>query len=220
MSRLSSHVLLLLTALSGIVSSACQSGGVGDPCIPEDEYNKNFSGYQVTEVNVESRSFQCETRVCLVANFQGRVSCPFGQPGLATVDPTKGPMADPNIAADDKCYLPGTKEDGTNAVTVPVTPQLIDRSPDSAVYCSCRCAGDDSNASYCSCPSGYLCQPLVNAFVSGGGAHLVGSYCIKDGTQVNNPTTEENNPTCSLTNAATMQARPAGCGTEKHPDGI
>jgi ankyrin repeat protein len=30
-------------------------------------------------VNVESRSFQCETRLCLAANFQGRVSCPYGQ---------------------------------------------------------------------------------------------------------------------------------------------
>jgi hypothetical protein len=212
--------LLLLTALSGIVSSACQAGGVGDPCVPEDEYNKNFSGYNVTEVNVESRSFQCETRVCLVANFQGRVSCPFGQPASATVDPKVGPVADTNIAADDRCYLPGTKEADPNAIGVPVLPQLLQRPPDKAVYCSCRCAGPDSNAQYCSCPSGYVCQKLVDAFISGGGGQLAGSYCIKDGTQVDDPTKLQTSASCSANNAATFQARPAGCGTNKHPNGI
>ena len=58
---------------------ACQSGGVGDPCTPEDEYSPQFSGFKVTEENIESRSFQCETRICLVNHFQGRVSCPLGQ---------------------------------------------------------------------------------------------------------------------------------------------
>jgi len=61
------------------VPLACQSGGVGDPCTPEDEYNPQFSGFKVTEENIESRSFQCETRICLVNHFQGRVSCPLGQ---------------------------------------------------------------------------------------------------------------------------------------------
>ena len=63
----------------GVFSAGCQSGGIGDPCTPEDEYQKYFSGYAVSEVNIESRSFQCETRLCLVNHFQGRVSCPYGQ---------------------------------------------------------------------------------------------------------------------------------------------
>src|SRR5215471_20754396 len=99
--RLPTNLLLLITALTGIISSACESGGVGDPCIPEDEYKKNFSGYAETEVNVESRSFQCETRVCLVANFRGRVSCPYGQPPTSA---TMGTVA-PNLDPDDYCYL-------------------------------------------------------------------------------------------------------------------
>jgi hypothetical protein len=57
----------------------CEVSGVGDPCIPEDEYLRDFPGYEIQEVNIESRSFQCETRVCLVNHFQGRVSCPYGQ---------------------------------------------------------------------------------------------------------------------------------------------
>src|SRR5215471_18426891 len=111
--RLPTNLLLLITALSGIISSACQSGGVGDPCIPEDEYKKNFSGYAETEVNVESRSFQCETRVCLVANFRGRVSCPYGQPA-AGMNQTG---VAPGLNADDYCYLPGTKRDDVNKIT-------------------------------------------------------------------------------------------------------
>ena len=54
--------------LLGLVALGCTPGGVGDPCTPEDEFFDNFSGFDIGEVNVESRSFQCETRVCLVAN--------------------------------------------------------------------------------------------------------------------------------------------------------
>src|SRR5690349_2867618 len=75
----------------GVFPIACQSGGVGDPCTPEDEYNTQFPGFKLAEENIESRSFQCATRICLVNHFQGRVSCPYGQ------DPNKvkycnGPM--------------------------------------------------------------------------------------------------------------------------------
>ncbi len=52
----------LLLAM-GLLGTGCEVGGVGDPCIPEDEYRPDFPGYAKDEVNVESRSFQCETRV-------------------------------------------------------------------------------------------------------------------------------------------------------------
>jgi hypothetical protein len=72
----------------GAIPLACQSGGVGDPCTPEDEYSPQFSGFKVTEENIESRSFQCKTRICLVNHFQGRVSCPLGQdPPLTCAGP-------------------------------------------------------------------------------------------------------------------------------------
>jgi len=220
LSRLYSKVLLLLTAMSGIVSAACQAGGVGDPCIPEDEYNKNFSGYSETEVNVESRSFQCETRVCLVANFRGRVSCPFGQPAAAQPDSSGRIVADPNTALDDRCFLPGTKEDMSNEIAVPVEAQLKARLPDKAVYCSCRCDGPDKNAQYCDCPSGYTCQKLVDAYGTMGGAQLAGSYCIKDGTAVPDPTQLTSTTSCDqLPDAQKYQPPPTGCGV-KHPAGL
>jgi hypothetical protein len=81
---------LLSVSAIAIVPLACQSGGVGDPCIPEDEYSADFSGFKVSEENIESRSFQCETRICLVNHFQGRVSCPLGQPPQVACGPSEG----------------------------------------------------------------------------------------------------------------------------------
>jgi hypothetical protein len=161
-------ISLLATALLGLLPLACQPGGVGDPCTPEDEYTQNFAGYDPKEVNVESKSFQCETRVCLVNHFQGRVSCKYGQ-----AKPAAG-MAGP-------CHVPG---DPKLPITEQVTPQLVKRQADAAVYCSCRCDGPDSNARYCKCPSGYACEHLVDQLsIPGAKGQLAGSYCVRDGTE-------------------------------------
>src|SRR6478609_1182648 len=102
---------LLATALLGLFPLACKPGGVGDPCIPEDEYGLTFPGYNAKEVNVESKSFQCETRVCLGNHFQGRVSCKYGQ---------ADPAGDPSKAS---CHVPG---DPNKPILVKVDPQLED----------------------------------------------------------------------------------------------
>ncbi len=162
---------LLATALLSLFPLACQPGGVGDPCTPEDEYNDNFPGYAAKEVNVESKSFQCETRVCLVNHFQGRVSCKYGQ---ATAG-VKG------VPGSSNCTVPGAP---SLPITTVVEPQLDKRQADTAVYCSCRCDGDDKNARYCKCPSGYACDHLVDDLHLGGG-QLAGSYCVRDSTQYN-----------------------------------
>src|SRR5450432_1901546 len=161
-------ISLLATALLGLLPLACQPGGVGDPCTPEDEYEPSFPGYQPTEVNTESKSFQCETRLCLVNHFQGRVSCKYGQ----TTAQAMGTAA---------CHVPG---DAKLPITVQVSPQLRARQADAAVYCSCRCDGPDSSARYCKCPSGYACEHLVDALgIPGAKAQLAGSYCVRDGTE-------------------------------------
>src|SRR4051812_29656954 len=79
---LSGLLAVISVAAVGFLPIACQSGGVGDPCTPEQEYDPQFPGYKVAEENIESRSFQCQTRICLVNHFQGRVSCPMGQAAL------------------------------------------------------------------------------------------------------------------------------------------
>ena len=90
----------------------CPSSGVGDPCIPEDEYKENFSGFKITEENVESRSFQCQTRICLVNHFQGRVSCPRGQYAPVTCDP-----ANPSACTGDEVCTPSVKGTACTDVT-------------------------------------------------------------------------------------------------------
>jgi hypothetical protein len=171
----------LVLALAAL---GCNPGGVGDPCTPEDEYRQNFNGFQVTETNAESRSFQCETRLCLVNHFQGRVSCRLGQ-GDPKMTPTFAP----------RCSIPGTRavtaaEDPNAAnhpdnIQVEVPPELVKRQTDQAVYCSCRCDGPEANARYCECPEGFQCEPLVDDLQIPGSekSQLPGSYCIRAGSK-------------------------------------
>lgn len=166
--------------LVALAATGCEAQGIGDPCIPEDEYRANFSNFAVSEAYIESRSFQCETRLCLVNHFQGRVSCPYGQ--------TPEDLSQP-ADAKERCRLPGTDGvDADEAIDVAVKPWLVERAPDESVYCSCRCDGPDPNASYCECPSGYACEELVpllgaNQQSSATRQQLAGSYCIKAGTK-------------------------------------
>lgn len=172
---------LLATGLLGL---GCEPGGVGDPCTPEDEYTTDFTGFSVEQVNVESKSFQCLTRVCLVNHFQGRVSCPYGQTeemAATCQDPANCMPGTPEHAAS--CRVPG--QDGSDVndrISVAVSPQRAERQTDKAVYCSCRCAGPDPNANYCECPSGFSCTELVDNLGIGKG-QLAGSYCVKNGTR-------------------------------------
>jgi hypothetical protein len=176
--------------LLGLAALGCTPGGVGDPCTPEDEYQQNFNGFQVTETNVESRSFQCETRLCLVNHFQGRVSCRLGQSssvGAPYSDPPTNAVA--NADWKPQCSIPGTAVDRTNRnspdnINVEVKAQLSQRQTDKAVYCSCRCDGPDKNARYCECPEGFQCEPLVaNLKITSGSGQLAGSYCIRSGSK-------------------------------------
>lgn len=162
-----------------MASPGCSDQGVGDPCTPEQEFDPQFNGFDEKEVNVESKSFQCRTRICLVNHFRGRVSCPYGQ----------GPEGQPPTGAD-ACKIPGTDQavsgnpnDLTKKASVP--PQCVDRAADKAVYCSCRCADINGNRpgdqTFCDCPDGFTCERLVTS-IGKGNEGLTGSYCIKSGT--------------------------------------
>jgi len=186
--------LFLLAA----ISPGCKDEGVGDPCTPEQEYDPSFLGFDEKEVNVESKSFQCRTRICLVNHFRGRASCTYGQ----SVDGVP-PMGTP--APNDKgCVVPGTSDkitgltDPANPMSFAdpkkkalVSPQCRDRAADKTVYCSCRCAdinGDQpSDQTFCTCPDGFSCTPLVTS-IGAGNEGLTGSYCIKSNTAYNKDT--------------------------------
>ncbi len=212
--------------LVGLAALGCTPGGVGDPCTPEDEYQQDFGGFQVTETNVESRSFQCETRLCLVNHFQGRVSCRLGQSAGegAPYDLSQGEEAPPRGNAPEnpnwspKCSIPGTAVDRTdrqspNNIRVQVPAQLQNRQAEKAVYCSCRCDGPEKNARYCECPDGFQCEELVDNLKIPGGAQLAGSYCVRSGSQwnpnVNDPRDCKDNPSAC---GCTGNPYPSECG--------
>jgi len=217
--------LAATVAIGVLTGTGCQSTGVGDPCTPEQEYDPSFLGFAASEVSVESKSFQCQTRLCLVNHFQGRVSCPYGQDvtgaplsGTTTCtnsDPRPdgtAPACSGQTAQNWGCCAPGTNApisgwDPTcvgpeppspfdspcsmsggdlSACNARVLPQCTNRTADSAVYCSCRCADVNGQttdgANYCTCPDGFSCTQLVSS-IGATDSGLTGAYCIKNGTQ-------------------------------------
>jgi hypothetical protein len=217
MKRLSRAAVLVLAAWAFAVGGACSGDTsmntgtvpVGTACIPSEELNPTFAGFDASSVNVESGAKTCAPGVCLVAYFRGRVTCPYGQ--AASTMATGTPVVDPNLPADDLCYVAGAGQDAAHRIQVPVAPQLVNRSPDTAVYCSCRCAGPNPSATYCACPTGYLCKDLIDS----GGEPFQGSYCIKAETAVTDVGALNGGPSCDPSN---VQPRPVGCG-DKQPTG-
>ncbi len=196
--------LAAFVAITSVSAQGCKASGVGDPCIPEQEYDPTFLGFDPQEVNVESKSFQCLTRLCLVNHFRGRVTCPYGQdktgtmlPGIDGASsgafPPGGDLQKPPNPVGP-CLIPGGTNPATDNITGNLTtdpadgaqvhPQCIDREAANTVYCSCRCAdanGKTDNGVFCTCPDGFTCSQLVNP-VGVTDVGLTGAYCIKKGT--------------------------------------
>lgn len=195
-------VIAVAGAVAVFAGTGCKQTGVGDPCTPEQEFQPTFQGFNPQEVNVESKSFQCQTRLCLVNHYQGRVSCPYGQKGGNAPD-----------GAKDPCYVPGSKDaitgnpqDTTNGKTV--QPNCLDRTADKAVYCSCRCQNvdgrTDDGANYCTCPDGFHCSQLVTS-IGPSDTGLTGGYCVKDGTDYNRANSCGQNCDATQKNCGTTQ---------------
>lgn len=187
-------VIAVAAGLTVLAGPGCKATGVGDPCTPEQEFDETFTGFDVDQVNVESKSFQCQTRLCLVNHFQGLTHCPYGQD-----DTGKS-----NQVGVDGCKVPtGTgKEVIGQGGKRAVFPQCLPRLADKTVYCSCRCANingkTDDGANYCQCPDGFSCTQLVTS-IGGGDVGLTGAYCIKSGTDYDrNTISNPCKPTCDL----------------------
>ncbi len=179
-SRLLLAALLLGSGATIISAPGCSATGVGDPCVPEQEYDQTFLGFSERQVNVESKSFQCQTRLCLVNHFRGRVSCPYGQRKDGSPISTTKPCVVPGTNDAKVTGKPNTPEGAE------VPPQCLNRVTDKAVYCSCRCANaagkTDDGANYCACPDGFACEQLVDP-TGQGNEGLTGAYCIKSNTK-------------------------------------
>jgi hypothetical protein len=198
-------ILAGLAVAIGAVSflgTGCQSSGVGDPCTPEQEYDPTFAGFAKEEVSTEGESFQCQTRLCLVNHFQGRVSCPYGQDTMGNPINANG-LVSPATAG---CVTPGINSPVTTPTPDPVTgfgvnPQCTERTADKTVYCSCRCAdinGTQQGGNFCKCPSGFSCTQLVSSLSAMSDQGLTGAYCIKDGTAFSESTTTATASACTF----------------------
>lgn len=192
---------LTATFLLTILGCGGEAEIVGQECVTESEYSAQIGGYSTDEIAVEMGSPSCDGDVCLVNNFQGRVTCPYGADDanvskfveLLGMDPAAAlayaRTPDPKTGALPRiCLVSGA--DGSSVddyVLESVAPQLESRPPSDAVYCSCRCAGPPGAsdpaggpAEYCECGEGFGCVHLVEDI--GFGDIAAGSYCVRDGT--------------------------------------
>ena len=167
--RLMCVVAVVLVAACGSTASDESAGiltALGSPCVPSVESEASFQGFSLNSVVVDTNHAPCESNICLVNNFFGRVSCPYGQTQEKSL-----------------CELPGASG---QFVTPPVSPQLVDRPPKDAVFCSCRCDGPEPDAEYCDCPAGFDCVERVRDLGLGAPV-LAGSFCLPEGTHLEDP---------------------------------
>jgi hypothetical protein len=198
--RINPRVAFALSTIAATCALSCSSvetantaqtfRDLGQGCVPEPEVESHFSGFSRTHVEVIEGTEQCQSHMCLVNHFQGRVSCPNGQ---SSVDINN---------ASYTCTIPGASD----PVMVPVQPQLTNRRDADSVYCSCRCAGSDPNATYCKCGDGFQCVDLVPDYGVGASA-VAGSYCVKNGT------IDDGSQGTECTNCSTTQLPPLAAGS-------
>jgi hypothetical protein len=194
----------------GVLAVACKAGGVGDPCIPNLEYSPDTDTPAETGADVEDRSFQCETRVCLTNHFRGRVSCPFGNSaGRSAIGHTNADLPNKD-EAEAECYVPGTRV----KVNSQVQPQCLANKDN--VYCSCRCGGDSNNAAnkgvtYCECPEGFECAEVTSAILPGSAFKPKDKYCVRKG----NDRTQDNQ-ICDNNKTCDYKASDNWCGYTKN----
>jgi hypothetical protein len=191
-----------LTAVIGALAfhaNGCAPVNVGDPCIPEAEFNPASGAAVPNDLSIDVNSVQCETRVCLIHYFKGRVSCPFGngnRGGQASlgqkcqqVGEKRGYFTLGGASGGTLC-CPVLGDLDEKPINLAVEAQCKGRQAKDAVYCSCRCDVPDdpeidkAQVQLCKCPSGYACVPLCDQ--KHGNCGVVpkgkwGSYCVKEG---------------------------------------
>jgi hypothetical protein len=141
---------------------------LGSPCVPEIERRPDFAGFVLQQAVVNTDNAACDSGLCLVNHFQGRVSCPYGQ--------AQGDLD----ASAPGCTAPWSEE----PVSTPVDAQRLQRSAERMVTCSCRCDGP-GDGPFCECPATMECSPVIGQTGMPEGDALAGSYCIPRGTLYN-----------------------------------
>lgn len=178
------NAVLHLTCLGSYGSHEVRE--LGEPCTPTVENDSSFPFFTAGSTLLETGAPGCASGSCVVHNFQGRVSCPYGQ-------------SEEQAQSDPACFVPGT---GAPVLTA-VEPQLLSRPAEAAAICSCQCDGP-GGGSFCECPDSMECAPLFDDAGIGALGPL-GSYCVPRGSLV--AETGRDGPVCdvSLENCGPIQ---------------
>jgi len=161
-----SSAVVVVSSFAALSLVGCPSTGVGDACTPEDEYKEQFSGFTLQSAFIESRSFQCQTRLCLVNHFQGRTSCPKGQAAPKNCNPSGG--KDGACEAGETCKAAGVIIDDCDPT--PCGSPGADPTncnADGGKNAACGGLVCDKDGGFCRCSSGacgegYFCDPSSN----------------------------------------------------------
>ncbi|MEM9695844.1 MAG: hypothetical protein AAGA56_25095 [Myxococcota bacterium] len=152
-----------LSVLAWGCSSSVVDENLGASCVPGQENEPDFRGIDIGDTIANRVS---SGRVCLGQEFQGRVSCPEGQPEPVLCDggqscPLGQTCTEGVCVSPSSCFTP----DG-EPVTTEVCGQCEERGPE-LVYWTCPCRRGDRTAaddrSLCECPATMTCseQPVV-----------------------------------------------------------
>ena len=189
---LASLIITSLGLLHCTVTSEGDPPVVGAPCTPSLENSSTFPGFRVTEDTIELGAPECGSGVCLVNHFQGRVSCPLGQPaptGEQGISGCQDPAASPSQNAGKACCAPGTDTPLTEPVCGQCKGTIAEpttRDAENAVYCTCRCGvadgePDEPDFDFCECPDGFECSQ-IRPDVGLGDPAATGKFCIRRNT--------------------------------------
>ncbi len=177
--------VVLIGAFAALALVGCPNKGIGDACTPEDEFKEGFAGFTLESAFIESRSFQCQTRLCLVNHFQGRTSCPKGQPAPKNCnDNPKG------CDAGETCKAAGVIVNDCDPTPCGngVDPTNCNAAGGKNKACGDRVCNRDGRFCECQssdCPTGYYCDAkpkgtgLCTTRVCSGKGH-----CFVPGTEI------------------------------------
>ncbi len=163
----------------GAEDAPLQEVEMGAPCTPTLEKDPAFAGFRVTETTIEAGAPECGGGVCLVNHFQGRVSCPLGQPkpvdenGLVGCVPDTDGQGAPldsqgSCGAGDVCKLAGS-----------FSPACDPADAGADTQCQAQGVGSKCNAEgFCECATTSDCLAIT---VDGGAASCdpITRRCVK-----------------------------------------
>ncbi len=153
--------MIIVGGFAALGLIGCPQTGIGDPCTPEDEFKEGFPGFTLQSAFIESRSFQCQTRLCLVNHFQGRSSCPRGQAQPRVCNDDAGVC---DKANDESCKFAGVileNCDPTPCTANGANPANCNGQGGKNVACGGNVCDPDGRFCQCTagqCPDRYFCD--------------------------------------------------------------